>query len=232
MITCPICNTQNHHLRVVCTGCGGFVQQRIDTLDLFHTIWRLIESPRKAFHTIAIAQHKNYSLFLAALSGYAFMALIFWMIKAGDFAVNFLQILIAGIFVSPLLGLVIYFLHLLFAKITIRAFGISTKFKNLMAVVSYSLVPLIFSAVFVLPIELATFGIFLFTRSPNPFTLLPYSAFFLFSFDAVLSLWFLIFYVLGIKELLDIKTLTAFLISVISIGITALTISGLLMLFL
>ena len=182
MIICPICSTANHHLRIVCTSCGGFIQQKIDTLNLFETIWKLFESPGKAFHSIAIAQHKNYSLLLGALSGYAFVALIFRIIKAGDIAGHLVELLLAWLALSPFVGLAIFFLHLIYSKLLARAIGLSVSFKNLMAVVAYSFIPLIISAFLILPIEVITFGEFLFTRAPNPFTLLPKSALFLFSF--------------------------------------------------
>jgi len=214
-------------LKISCVSCGSFIQQKIDTLDLFGTIWKLIETPRKAFHTIAIAQHKNYSLVLGAMSGYAFVALIFWLIKAGDIANHIIELMLAWVAVSPFVGLIVFFLNILFVRILARATGSTVSLKNLMGVVAYSFVPLIISAFLILPIEVITFGIFLFTKAPNPFTLLPKSAVFLFSFDAIFSLWSFILYVIGVRTLLDCTIAKAFTFSIIAIGLTVLTIAGL-----
>ncbi len=186
----------------------------------------MVENPAKAFHSIAIARHKNYTYFLGALAGYAFVACIFWYIHAGDIAKRLIEIVAAGIFISPVVGLIIYFLHLLFIKIVLKAFGYTAKFKNIMAVVAYSLFPLIISAFILLPAEIIVFGQFLFMKSPSPFLLQPTSAYFLFGMDGVLFLWFFMLYVIGIKILLDIKYAKSMLISILSIGITALTIIG------
>ena len=70
---CPICQHENHHLAVVCVSCGSYLQTRVDNLDLFATAGKLIERPRQAFHAIAISRHKNYTILLATLSGFASM---------------------------------------------------------------------------------------------------------------------------------------------------------------
>jgi len=228
MINCPICKTPNHHLQTVCVSCGGFVQQKIDTINLFEMIWKIIESPRKAFRSIALARNKNYVLFQGALIGYPIVGFIFWYLNVGDSAHSFAEIFVAGLFISPFVGLIVFFLHLLFARLVIRSFGVTTKFRNLMAVVAYTSFPLILSAILILPIELITFGMFLFTKAPNPFTLLPKSAIFLFGLDTMLGIWSLILYVISIQVLLEVKIIKSLLISLIGIGITAITIAGLL----
>lgn len=220
MITCPICHTSNHHLQVICTSCGGFVQQRIDTLDLFKTIGKAIESPGKAFHSIAIAEHKNYSLVLGAFSGYALTSFIFWYIHAGDIARLFIEVLVAGAILGPFVGIVVFFLHIIFSRFVIRAFGYSTKFRNLMSVIAYTLFPLIISSFFILPVELITFGIFLFTKSPNPFSLLPASAMILFGINALFVLWFLILHIKSVEALLDISLVKSIAITLLSVFFT------------
>ena len=60
-----------------------------EVLD-FWSNW-LVENPKKAFHEIAIAKHKNYVYFLGALAGYSFVACIFRYIHAGDIAKRFIE---------------------------------------------------------------------------------------------------------------------------------------------
>jgi len=58
---------------------------------------------------------------------------------------------------------------------------------------------LILSLVFVLPIELMTFGLYLFSFNPHPITIKPTLYIVLLSFDVVLILWGLILSIVGTK---------------------------------
>ena len=60
MITCSICGVQNDELAVLCSSCKSYLQSKVDSLNLFATIWQLIENPRAAFKKIVLARHKNY----------------------------------------------------------------------------------------------------------------------------------------------------------------------------
>jgi len=82
MITCPVCGTRNHHLTIVCGSCGGFIQGRVENLDLFSTIWKLIERPRAAFLSISLSRYKNYSTIVPSVAGIGLVFAFFWFIPA------------------------------------------------------------------------------------------------------------------------------------------------------
>lgn len=224
MIVCPICQTMNHHLSVFCSSCGGFIQNKIENINLFETIWKLIESPRQAFRTIALAKHKNYMFVLAGFAGIGFVFTLFWFFHVGEITNQLFFIIVAGFLLGLPIGIVVVTLFSTILAIVLRLYRISFSFKNVFALVSYSLIPIVFTVLFVLPIELLTFGRFVFTASPTPYTLKPVSAILLFSLDAMCTLWTFGLAIIGIKVLGDIRwsrSILIFLISLVLFGALA-----------
>lgn len=199
MITCAVCGTENDEYATTCLKCRGFLQNRIPNLDLFETAWSIIESPRKAFQHITLAEHKNFSLFLFSLFGISLSFTGLWFFRLGDRFDNLLTLIIWGLLVGAALGVVlapiISFVHLLGSKL----FGGNSSFRNSLGVVAYSLIPIVFSLFFVLPIELLTFGMYLFTANPHPYTIKPVSYVILVGFDTAVGMWAIGLSILGTK---------------------------------
>ena len=98
MINCSVCQTENDEFSIVCKKCGGFLQNRVPNLDLFDVLWKIIESPRSAFRTIMLSEHKNYAVFLYSLIGIAITFAGFWQFKLGNRIENILLVIFFGIF--------------------------------------------------------------------------------------------------------------------------------------
>ncbi len=209
MIHCPVCATPNHHLNIVCSSCGGFVQGRVDNLDLFSTIWKLIERPRAAFLAIALARYKNYSTIVSAVGGIGMVFAFFWFIKAGDFTSSAFNLLLGGFVAGPPAGVLLIATVSLFAAALIRSTGTPVRFRNLYAVLSYSLVPVLLSVVFVLPLEIFTFGRYFFSLNPPPWLLKPVSYYIFLSLGALVAGWTVFLAVTGMKVLLDCRWIVA-----------------------
>lgn len=204
---------------MTCSSCGGYLQTRVDTLDLFSTAWRVIERPFKAFHTIAIARHKNYVLLLSALAGLAIVFTLFWAITAARYAESTLNILIAGFVVGPLFGIVLLlFLSILIVTIA-RVFGFHTRMKGTFAVVAYASIPWVFIGLFIFPVEVLTFGTYLFSNNPSPYTIKPLSFIVLLILHGTFALWNLLLLLVGIRVLCDASWQKAIAIWSISIAI-------------
>ncbi len=218
---CPICNTENGHLTVICTSCGSFVQSKVENLDLFATIWQLIESPKSAFHRIAIAQHKNYTLFLSAIMGIGLIFFLMRILKAGSGDIPLLNILIVGFLFGPVGGIVSLLILALVQKTIARLLRLQTRFKNVSAVIAYAAVPIIFSVVAVLPIEILTFGKYFFSSNPSPYVIKPISYALLLMLDGLCLVWALRLYFLGNKVLYDSGTVTTLFVSTMSIAVYA-----------
>ncbi len=212
MNACPVCGTPNHHLNVVCSSCGGYVQGRVDNLDLFATIWRLIESPGRMFLSISLARYKNYSTIVPAIAGIGIVFTLFWFIKAADYTSSPLNLLVAGTAVGPVVGVSLLLLLSLGVYLFLRIAGVAVRFRNLYAVLAYSLVPFMLSVFFILPLVFFTFGRYFFSLNPPPWLVRPVSYYIFIGLGSVVLGWtaFLIF--TGLRTLLDCKRKTAALI--------------------
>jgi hypothetical protein len=199
MIKCTVCLAENDDFAITCVSCKAFLQNRIPNLDLFEIGWKVLESPRKAFRSITLAEHKNYVLFLFTLFGVSLSFTGFWYFRLGTRFTNLIDLVPAavgiGIVVGFLAALVIPAIHFAASK----AVGGMSGFRGSLGILGYSLTPIAFSLFVVLPIELMTFGMFLFTSNPHPYTIKPVSYVFLVGFDAVIGLWSIILSVVGTK---------------------------------
>lgn len=175
MIKCTVCLTENDEFATICRQCKAFLQDRIPNLDLFETGWRVLESPHKAFRVITLAEHKNYSLFLFTLFGISLSFTGFWFFRLGNRFASLLDLMPwafgAGIVLGFAVAAILPLAYFLFAKMA----GGSTGYRTSLAVLGYSLTPIALSLFLVLPIELLTFGMFLFTWNPHPYTIKPLS---------------------------------------------------------
>lgn len=197
MILCSVCNAENDHYAINCTKCGSFLQNRVPNLDFFSTCWQVIEKPKHAFHVITLAEHKNYSFLLYSIFGISLSFTEFWYFKLGERFETLLPLIVwaivLGVPVGILLCPITSFIHWIYSKI----FRSKVSFRASLGITSYSLTPIGLSLFFVLPVELLTFGMYLFTFNPHPMTIKPTSYVLLIGFDIVVTLWTLILLVIG-----------------------------------
>ncbi len=189
MITCSICKTENDEYAIICSNCKSYVQNRIPNLDFFETIWKVIESPRKAFHDITLAEHKNYSLLLFALFGVALSFSGFWYFRLGSRFDSLLDLLGKATGIGIIVGFICAFLFTLLFEMMMRIFGGKGTTRNSLGVLAYATTPVSLSLMMILPIELLTFGMYLFTSNPDPYMIKPGMYVTLIGFDGIMALW-------------------------------------------
>jgi Yip1 domain len=173
MITCSVCGTPNDDFAVLCVSCRSYVQAKVDNLNLFETVWGLMESPGRTFRRIVLSYHKNYVLFLSSLFGIFLVYAIIWLKNVGHVFSNLLTLLGFGIVIGPFLGVLSVVLLSLIVGRLVSVLGGTVTFRNAFAVTSYSLMPTVICLVIVFPIQIAIFGIYLFDRNPSPMVLQP-----------------------------------------------------------
>jgi hypothetical protein len=220
MIQCPNCGVENGDLVIVCLRCGSFLQARVPTLDLFDTIWQLIESPRKAMRRIALAVHKNYAIFLASFYGIGLAFFLLWILDLGEVFNNLLYLLFTAILIGPALGIIHIFLTSLIGVLTGRLLGTRMQFSNVLGVAAYATIPVNLSIVFVLPIELMTFGLFMFAQNPSPFVIKPIPYIIFMILDGLAILWSLGLFVMGARTISNLRFLGAAFCVVVSTGLS------------
>lgn len=173
MITCSVCGTVNDDLSIVCTSCKGFLQGRVDALDLFATVWGLIESPRATLKRIVLARHKNFSVFLSSVFGICLIFDIAWYKNLASIFPSLLTLVGIAIVLGPIVGVFIIFLASMILRRVTNALGGKASRKNLFAVLAYATMPMALSLVFIIPLEIAIFGIDFFGSNPPPMIIKP-----------------------------------------------------------
>ncbi|MGA7159374.1 MAG: YIP1 family protein [Bacteroidota bacterium] len=189
MIYCLVCAHPNDEHSTVCVQCGSFLQDRIPNLDFFSTLWQLVESPKEAFHRIIKAEHKNYVLFLMLFLGIGASFTLMWARHAGNEFDNLIYLLLLGYVLGvgialPVGGLMAVTVHLL-----LRLLGGKGVMKNTYAIFGWSLIPIMFSVLIILPIEFASIGLRLFSTNPSPMDIKPVVYSVLMFFDLFAVLW-------------------------------------------
>jgi hypothetical protein len=199
MILCSVCQTENDKYATICKKCGGFLQNRVPNLDLFDTLWRIIENPREAFRLIMIAEHKNYALFLYALCGINVAFSGFWYFRIGDRFENILLLIFCALLIGIPLGIALCPIVSSFHWTLSKLLGGKASFRTSMGITSYALTPFTISLLLLLPIELMTFGMYLFTFNPHPIAIKPVSYIVLIGLNSVMILWAFILLIIGTR---------------------------------
>ena len=189
MITCSVCGQQNEDLAVVCVSCKAFLQSKVDALNLFETVWCLVESPRTAFKRIVLSQHKNYVVVLSCLTGVHVVYYVIWYKNLGNAFADLMVLLGTGLVAGPPLGIMCTLVFsAVVAKLT-NMVGQRVSMRNTFAVVAYAGVPVICSLVLVFPVEMAIFGSYFFGTNPSPMVLKPAEYLILLGLDSLAVVW-------------------------------------------
>jgi hypothetical protein len=197
MIACSICGTINDEFAVLCVSCKGYLQAKVDNLNLFETLWGLVESPRMTFRRIILAAHKNYGLLLSMLAGMFIVYAIFWLRDSGSAFANVLSLLGYGFVGGALVGIPLVVLVGMMGALLCRLLGGRLSVRNAFALTAYSAMPVIVSLVAVVPVEIAAFGNYLFDRNPSPWVLQPAMYAILLGLHGLALLWSLVLFVRG-----------------------------------
>ena len=117
-------------------------------------------------------------------------------------------ILAAGTLVGPVVGIVLLLLLTMIVKGIAAISSLPASVRNIFSILAYAHLPVLLSVIVILPVEILTFGLFMFTKAPTPFMLKPISAVVLFSLDGAFAAWSLVLFSAGMKSLFDAKRST------------------------
>ena len=209
MMICTVCQSENDEFAVTCKQCKAFLQDRIPNLNLFETAWGMIESPRASFRKIAIAEHKNFAVLLFALFGLGLSFAAFWFFELGDRFSTLLDLIIIGMISGPGIGILTGVCLAILYHFLAKGAGGKATIRTSIGVLAYSLTPIVVSVFLMLPIELLTFGMYMFTLNPHPYVLKPVSYIILMSLDSLVTLWTIILLTVGSKVVHQLSWLKA-----------------------
>lgn len=197
---CPKCNTENSFYAQSCVKCGNILRGRVVNIDLWKTVWNIIESPKHAFSQIIFSEHKNFLSLILFLAGVKFFVNAYTVknaISGGESSFF--------IFIDFIIGIAGYVFFILIVSainnFLMKSLKIKTRFKDFTAVYTYSFFPMIVGLLIFFPLEYALFGQYFFTYDPSPFFLKTTAAYVLLSFEGLLYLWTLILLVIATNVL-------------------------------
>ncbi len=197
MISCTVCGEQNEDLAITCKKCHSYLQAKVDTIDLFPTIWGLIERPSPTMRKIVLAKHKNYVFILLMLLGVAISLALSSYLQLGR-RIPYGVLMGISVLAGPLLGMLFGLLAGVLVRYLARPLGGRGSARNSRAVLAFAAVPIIFLLVIVYPVEFGIFGKFLFDHNPPPEVYEPTIHYALLTLNTVALLWAVALYGTGL----------------------------------
>jgi hypothetical protein len=215
MITCGVCGAQNDDYAVICVSCKAYLQAKVEGLDLFATIWGLIESPTATFRRIVLSKRKNFVALLAAVAGIAVVFGVIWFFRMGTRFTGLMSLMGFGMIGGPIAGIVTMLAASTFVQVAARIAGGKGKFRDTLATTTYASFPVGFSVFFIFPLLIANFGMYLFDQNPSPMVIKPvvYSLLLLFNIAALL--WALGLTMIGLAVAHRLSRMRAILVGLI-----------------
>jgi hypothetical protein len=187
---CGVCGNMSDPLALTCPNCGAYLRERVAGLNFFETVFAMIENPRATFLRVARSEQKNYVLSLFAVSGIAMASIALFAGRAGDLDWQFATLLAMVFFAGPLFGMIAGVVMSWIAHVTARrVWKFQVRFRIASSFVAYSFVPLLFVSCVIVPIELAVFGVLIFSENPAPWAVKPVVFWTLAALNGIFFLW-------------------------------------------
>jgi hypothetical protein len=200
---------------------------KVDNLNLFETLWSLMESPGAAFRRIALARHKNYVIFLSCLLGIAIVYSVIWLKHLGTRFPDFALLVGLGLVAGPFVGLLFTSLFSILLHGAGRMLGGKGTYRNVRAASVYAAVPIVYALVLVFPIELAIFGPYFFSDNPPPLVINPAAYIVLLGFDGAALVWSLVLLIRGVVVVNGFNRAKAVVMAAILVCLSSLAVYGL-----
>ncbi len=168
-IVCENCGTENPHFKLNCGKCNSYIRPRVVNIDFWKIWWKIFESPVKSFKEIIFAEHKNFVSIILLLAGFKFFLHSVILSQALNQNREVLDYLSINMVLS--MGYTISLVSVMSLMITLlnRSLGVSTRFKDNLAIYVYSFLPQLFALFIFVPVEYAVFGRYWFFQNPSPF---------------------------------------------------------------
>ena len=195
---CKNCGAENPFYVSTCEKCNFILRNKIANIDLWSEIAGLLESPVNAFGRIVQSEHKNFavSILLFAVVKFCVDSTFLSMLRSKGSYADF------NIF-SNIIFVVAFLIAHLFAysfiiKVITKASGVKTRLKDNLAILTYSLIPHSLALCIIFPIEVAVFGVNIFSTNPSPFLLKPTVAYIFSGFEVLIFLWSIFLAIIGL----------------------------------
>lgn len=192
VLVCTNCKAENSFYSMNCKSCNAFLRAKIVNIDLWNTLWKILESPVKTAESIIHSEHKNFTITILILAGIkvgisllafsnAFLLFDEGILHSFSFiiisAISFIIMLLA------LSYLITFLNHLL---------GLDNRYKDNLAIYTYSFLPVILTLMVLSPIQLAVFGVYWFSFNPSPILFKPMASYVMIFLEGLFYVWCLV----------------------------------------
>jgi len=196
-ITCQNCKSENDFYRLNCASCGALLRNRVVNLDLWSTLWQVIETPTQAFKNIIFAENKNYTFFIALMFSIRLTLNSFFVKSNLGKGIDFQNYLGLDLLIGIVTFIVVFLLTAIVQKLALKRFGVHTRFKDNFAVLIYASVPILISFVIFFPVEYALFGKYWLFFNPSPYMIKPTAAYVFTWMEVLMIVWMYILFILA-----------------------------------
>jgi len=196
-ITCQNCKSESDFYRLNCSSCGALLRNRVVNLDLWSTLWQVIETPTQAFKNIIFAENKNYTFFIALMFSIRLTLNSFFVKSNLGKGINFQNYLGLDLLIGIVTFIVVFLLTAIVQKLALKRFGVHTRFKDNFAVLIYASVPILISFVIFFPVEYALFGKYWLFFNPSPYMIKPTAAYVFTWMEVLMIVWMYILFILA-----------------------------------
>lgn len=201
LIYCPNCNSENNFHSFNCSSCGSLLRERVVNIDLWSTIWKVIEIPSKTFTKIIYAENKNYTFVLALLFSLKLTFNSFYIKSLFGMNIDYQNYFGLNLLIGLLTFLILFIIIALSQKLILKGFGINTRFKDNFAAFVYSCIPILLALFIFFPVEYALFGKYWLFFNPSPYLIKTTAAYVFTSMEFLIFVWmFMLFVLLGFVQ--------------------------------
>jgi hypothetical protein len=196
-VVCENCKSENNYFRMNCSNCGSLLRDKVPNIDLFSTIWQLIETPSKAINRIIYAEHKNYLIFLIGFLVLKLVLTSFYVQSVLIEPIDYQNYFGLNFGIGFAIFLVIILLFPLLQKILLDKKLIKTRYKDNLTILVFSQMPVVLFLILILPIEFAVFGKFWLFSNPSPFFIKETAAYVFSIMEILIFIWSAILFGIG-----------------------------------
>jgi len=199
-ITCENCNFESDFYNLNCENCGALLRDKFPNIDLFSTIWSLIETPKNALKKVIYAEHKNYLSFLTVLLILKLIFTSFFLQSLFIEPINYQNYLSLNYGIGFVSFIILILLYPLLLKLVLKNNSIETRYKDNLALLVYSQIPLVLFLFIILPIEFALFGKYWLFSNPSPFMIKETAAYAFSIMEVLVLIWSLLLFGIAVKN--------------------------------
>jgi len=195
---CSNCGAENPIYRLTCFECGSYLRERVVNIDFWKTLGTLLYEPTTALKKNIFAEHKNFVsvlLLIASIKVILISAFVSNYFNTPLF--SYTHIFFASS-ILLLISILLIFVLASFITLLNNVFGLLTRFKDNLSLLTYSFIPIIISLIILTPIEYAIFGKYWFVHNPSPFFIDYFTGYILTGIEVLMFLWTILLFAAGI----------------------------------